>query len=129
MKPGGFLYLAESHPNTLCLEMIDGKIVPHYPWRTAMHEPEITEDATSYNGDATPMVNRRNYSWLHPLSDIVNAVIAGGMTLEWLHEHEGLTWPMFPVMTAGPDRLYRLPPEYPPLAMSFSLRAVKSGKP
>ena len=34
LEPGGFLYLAESHPNTLCLEEIEGRLVPHYAWRT-----------------------------------------------------------------------------------------------
>ena len=38
LKPGGYLYLAESHPAILCFEWIDGKIVPHYDWRTPVGE-------------------------------------------------------------------------------------------
>jgi SAM-dependent methyltransferase len=125
LKPGGFLYLAESHPNTLCLEQIDGKIVPHFPWRTARDEPECADEDASYNGDKTPLVNRRSYNWLHPLSDILNGLIGAGMALEWLREHEALTWPMFPMMAESADGLYRLPEDFPPLALSFSLRAVK----
>lgn len=126
LKPGGFLYLAESHPVTLCLEEADGRLEPRYPWRNAAGEPLETENDVTYNGDPTPMANRKNYEWIHPLSSILNALVSAGLALEWLHEHEALTWALFPMMSEGPDGLYRLPPDHPPLPLSFSLRARKS---
>ena len=44
LKRGGSLYLAESHPATLCFEWIDGRIVPHYDWRTPGDRPVATGD-------------------------------------------------------------------------------------
>jgi SAM-dependent methyltransferase len=125
LKPDGFLYLAESHPTTLCLEWIDGRIVPHYNWRTPQDRPDVSDTPTTYNGSAQVLENRRNYEWIHPLSDIVGGLRQAGMALDWLHEHAALTWPLFPNMSKGEDGLYRLPPDFPQLPLSFSLRAVR----
>ena len=72
---------------------------------------------------------RRTYEWIHPLSDIVTALIAGrACTLEWLHEHELLPYRLFPMMEpAESPGLFRLPDSQPRLALSFSLKATKRG--
>ncbi|MBL8895083.1 MAG: class I SAM-dependent methyltransferase [Rhizobiales bacterium] len=125
LKPGGHLYLAESHPTTLCLEWVDGKILPHYDWRTPIDKPFAADDAKTYNGSEKELRNRRVYEWIHPLSDILNGLNAAGLSLAWLHEHAALTWALFPNMVEGEDGLYRLPADYPQLPLSFSLKAVK----
>ena len=127
LRPGGWLYLAESHPAILCFEWIDGKIVPHYNWRTPKDTPVVSDVATTYNGSTQIVKNTRNYEWIHPLCDIVGGLRAAGMHIDWLHEHDRLTWNLFPNMTEGPDGLYRLPPDFPQLPLAFSLRAVKQG--
>ena len=78
LKPGGYLYLAESHPAILCFEWIDGKIVPHYDWRTPHRaSPSSADLATTYNGSPRELRNRRVYEWIHPLSDIINGLRSG----------------------------------------------------
>jgi SAM-dependent methyltransferase len=125
LKSGGYLYLAESHPAILCFEWIDGKIVPHYDWRTPVEKPVVSDLATTYNGSTRELRNRRNYEWIHPLTDIVGGLRAAGMAIDWLHEHPALTWPLFPNMIEGEDGLYRMPADFPQLPLSFSLKAVK----
>jgi SAM-dependent methyltransferase len=125
LKPGGHLYLAESHPSTLCLDAVDGRIVPRFNWRSPPDQPYSSDDAVTYTGDETLLVNQRCYDWMHPLSEIIGGLRAAGLALDWLHEHDALTWPLFPTMTAGADGLYRLPPDEVQLALSFSLKAVK----
>lgn len=126
LRQGGSLYLAESHPATLCLEWVDGRIVPHYDWRTPGDRPVASDVPTTYNGSAQVLKNTRNYEWIHPLCDIVSGLRSAGMTIDWLHEHAALTWPLFPNMAAGSDGLYRLPEDHPQLPLSFSLRAIKA---
>ena len=46
LEPGGFLYLAESHPNTLCLEEVEGRLEPRYGWRTPHERPLSFADST-----------------------------------------------------------------------------------
>ena len=128
LDAGGFLYLAESHPSTLCLEEVDGRIVAKYDWRTPLERPLIFDDATTYTGDARPVAHPRTYEWIHPLSDIVSALSAAGLNIEWLHEHEFLPYRLFPKMVpADSFGLFRLPEGEPRLPLSFSLRALKRG--
>lgn len=127
LAPGGALYLAEAHPSTLVLEEIDGRIVPHYDWRTPAAQPITVEVPTTYNGDPTHLVNRRTAEWMHPLSDIVGALSAAGLRLEFLHEHELLPWKLFSMMVPAAPKLFRLPDGMPRFPLSFSLMAVKPG--
>ncbi len=123
LKPGGRLYLAESHPAILCFDWVDGRIAPAYDWRTPKDKP-ISEDVPlTYTGASDVLENKRTFSWIHPLSDILNAIIGTGMALEWLNEHTALTWMLFPTMSESEDGLYRLPPDQPQLPLAFSLLA------
>jgi hypothetical protein len=32
----------------------------------------------------------RQYNWIYPLGDVVSGLIAAGLRLEWLHEHDSV---------------------------------------
>jgi hypothetical protein len=126
LEPGGYLYLCESHPNTLCLEEIEGRLVPHYAWRIPPDHPLVMDNLQTYTGDARPLTHTRTYEWIHPLSSIFSALGEAGMAVEWFHEHELLPYRLFPMMQPADSRgLFRLPDSLPRLALSFSLRATK----
>ncbi|HEY7765372.1 MAG TPA: class I SAM-dependent methyltransferase, partial [Aestuariivirgaceae bacterium] len=125
LRRGGHLYLAEAHPAILCFDWIDGRIVPHYDWRTPADKPTASDLPFTYNGSSQELSHKRTYEWIHPLADIIGALRGAGLGLEWYHEHPALTWPLFPNMMCSADGLYRLPPEFPQLPLSFSLKAVK----
>jgi SAM-dependent methyltransferase len=123
LRPGGSLYLAESHPAILCFDWVDGRIAPAYDWRTPKDKPIRDEIPTTYTGAVDVLENKRTFSWIHPLSDILNALVQAGLALEWLNEHAALTWKLFPTMTESEDGLYHLPLDQPQLPLAFSLRA------
>jgi SAM-dependent methyltransferase len=123
LAAGGVLYLADAHPSALVLEEIEGRILPHYPWRVSADKPLIFEDAQTYTGDATELVEKRNYEWIHPLSAIITGLIEAGLQLEFLHEHERLPWKLFASMEPDGDRMFRLPETAVPIPLSFSLMA------
>jgi SAM-dependent methyltransferase len=128
LEPGGFLYFCDTHPAAACLEQIDGKLVPHYAWRTALDAPIVLDDQGTYTGDARKVAHTRTYEWIHPLSDILTALINAGLTIEWLHEHEYLPSRLFPMMVPAESKgLFRLPDGQSRLALSFSLRARRHG--
>jgi SAM-dependent methyltransferase len=105
LEPGGFLYFADTHPCAAALEQVDGNLVPQYAWRTPRESPLAFDDATTYTGDEREIANRRCYNWIHPLSDIINALSQAGLALEWLHEHDRLPYRLFPMMVpADVDR-------------------------
>ncbi|MGH9898118.1 MAG: class I SAM-dependent methyltransferase, partial [Pyrinomonadaceae bacterium] len=127
LKPGGSLYFADNHPMMLCLEMVDGRIVPRYDWRTPRDRPIVETGEGTYSGDdTTTMNNKTSYEWIHPLADMTNALISAGLRLDWVNEHVTLPWAHFPNMPRGDDGMFRLPADHPQLPLALSLRATKS---
>ena len=125
LEPGGFLYFADAHPNMLVLEERDGQLVHEYAMDTPAAQPLVFDEPQTYTGDPTPLVASRTYQWIHSLSRLVNALIGAGLTLEFLHEHPTLPWPLFPMFVRGLDGMHRLPDSVPSCPLSVSLRARK----
>jgi hypothetical protein len=55
---------------------------------------------------------------MHPLGDVVNAVLRAGLRLEWLHEHPAIGWRLFDGLRRDADGLYRWP-DRPWLPLDF----------
>jgi SAM-dependent methyltransferase len=127
LKPGGRLYFADTHPMIQPLEEANGLLVPTFSYRTPSAVPLAFTACQSYAGDSRQLLNTENFEWIHPLSDILMALIDSGLVLARIAEHECLPWQMFPMMVKGEDRMWRLPAGHPRLPLSISLTAVKSG--
>jgi SAM-dependent methyltransferase len=125
LAPGGAFYIADMHPCFAPLEERDGKLVVEYDWGRSPDAPLVFEEATTYNGDPTPVANPKTYQWIHPLSRIVGSLIDAGLCLEFLHEHEQLVWKAVPMMVADASGAFRLPDGHARLPLSFSLKARK----
>lgn len=128
LRPGGQLYLAETHPFAACLDLVDGRIVPTFPWRTAPDAPIRFDEPTTYTGDPRPIANPINYGWNHSLTDILGGLRRAGLTVERFTEHELLPYHLFPTMVPAPGEgptMYELPPDVPRFPLSFSLTATR----
>jgi SAM-dependent methyltransferase len=131
LRPGGRLFLAESHPVALCLEERDGRIEAAYDWRTPRDRPLVFPETTTYTGDKRTIAAVTTYEWIHPLSDILGAVVGAGLAVTAFTEHEALPYRLFGSMEPIPDdgsgasTLYRLPEGRPRLPLSFTLSAVR----
>ena len=125
LKPGGSLYLAEAHPAAMVFDdaamLSDGR--PGYFAPYFSREPVVMEEAHDYIDETTTVANATTYTWVHPLGEVISAVLEAGMTLDWLHEHDTVTWHMFDVLIKGADGLWRWP-DKPWLPLAFSLRAT-----
>lgn len=128
LRPGGTLYLLEGHPSLMTLDEKTPELRPAYDWRTPQDRPLTMVEETSYTGDTAKIANPVTHEWLHPLSDIINAVIGAGMRLDWLHEHERLAWQFSPIMVPVPGRrrMWALPKGFPRLPLAFSLQATRA---
>ena len=125
LKPGGALYLLEGHPVTLIFEENgEGGFVPTYPYFQGP-DPIASDETTTYTGEDDRLENTRAYEWSHPLSAVVNAVIAAGLRLVALNEHVRLPWQAFPSMRTDADGMEVMPADLPSMPLAFSLRAVK----
>jgi hypothetical protein len=68
--------------------------------------------------------NKTTHTWVHPLGDIVSGLITAGLTLDWLREHDAVTWRMFKILVRNASGLWRWP-DRPWLPLAFSLRATR----
>lgn len=85
LKPGGTMYLIESHPLVrLFKPRTDGRGRP-VEWGYFDAGPIEIEERRS-NGNPRPHVPHVAYYWPHSLGDIVTALCAGGLRIEFLHE-------------------------------------------
>lgn len=125
LKPGGRLYLLEGHPQMNQFDVRDGRFQLVFPWRTPMAEPLAFDDVTTYTGDERPIANPRCYEWIHPLSDIVNALIAAGLSIDFLNEHDHVVWKAFPFLEERPGDEFHLPEGMVKFPLSFSIGATK----
>jgi SAM-dependent methyltransferase len=124
LKPDGSLYLAEGHPAAYVFDdlapMPDG--MPGYLWPYFAREPYVADDSRDYADPDARLANARQYNWLHPLGDVIGALNAAGLRLEWLREHGRVAWPMFKCLVRDADGLWRWP-DKPWLPLSYSLAA------
>jgi len=125
LAPGGALYCAEAHPGFLTLDEQAGLLAPAYDFRTPPDRPLQFAEPTTYTGDPTVMTHQATREWMHPLSDILGALIEAGLSIEMFREHEVLPWRGQPMLVAASDRLWRLPDGHPRMPLSFSVRARK----
>jgi len=126
LHPGGSLYLAEGHP-TACVfddaarspDGMPGVFAPYFS-----HEPVIDAEGSDYVDPNARLANATIYNWIHPLGDVITSLIAAGMTLDWLHEHDAVPWRMFRILVKAASGLYRWP-DKPWLPLAFSLCATR----
>lgn len=122
VAPGGFLYLAEFHPLTDVLDDETGtKVVHDYFAR----DPHVYEAAGTYADHKALTRNNRTVDWQHPIGDVVSALAAEGLRLEFLHEHDVSLFPRFDSFERGDDGYYRFPKGRPAIPLMYSLRASK----
>ena len=126
LKPGGSLYLADAHPAALVFDdaapLSDGRPGFYAPYFS--HSPVVMEEPHDYVDETTTVHNATTYTWIHPLGDIISSLLKAGLTLDWFHEHDAVTWRMFKMLARDANRLWRWPNE-PWLPLSFSLRSSK----
>lgn len=127
LRPGGALYFADAHPVAYVLD--DDAAVAGLPgWYLPYFggEPFVHEDARDYIDPVARLANTRQVNWLHTLADVLGALLAAGLRLEWLHEHPRVTWKMFACLVEDEDGCWTWP-DRRWLPLSVSLRAIRAG--
>lgn len=83
LAPGGFLYLAEFHPFADVLAE-DGRTVENDYFQ---HGPIVVDAPGSYADPSAVTTATLTVEWLHGIGDVVSALAAAGLRLEFLHEY------------------------------------------
>jgi SAM-dependent methyltransferase len=127
LRPGGRLFIREGHPVLWALgePRPDGLVALEFPY-FELDEPMVWDDAGTYVQTDVEFTSTVTNEWNHGLGEIVTALLAAGMDVTGLVEHQSVPWDALPgQMTAHPngewvltDRPWRLPHTY-------TLQAVK----
>jgi SAM-dependent methyltransferase len=129
LRPGGRLHLREGHPMLWALAdpRPDGLLVVEYPYLETV-EPAMFDEPGTYVRTDREFTHNRTYEWNHGLGEIVTALLAAGMRLTRLEEHDSVPWDALPgMMEAVPGGEFRLRDRPERLAHSYTLQAVKDG--
>jgi SAM-dependent methyltransferase len=127
LKPGGFLALADAHPFAYVFDDLtataDGKPGWYAPYLDRL--PLLEDRPQDYADPDARLRNSRTVEFIHPLGDVVSALIEAGLRIESLHEHDSIVWQMFAGLRQRTPGEY-VWPDRPWLPLSYSLRASKS---
>ncbi|MET8704687.1 class I SAM-dependent methyltransferase [Kitasatospora sp. NPDC004723] len=120
VAPGGFLYLAEFHPFADSLGE-DGRTVEYDYFH---REATVWDEASTYtDGEPAPTAATVTVEWQHGVGEVVSALAAAGLRIEFLHEHDFTVFARFPVLEH--DRVFRFPDGQPGVPLMYSVRASK----
>lgn len=119
VAPGGFLYLREAHP--VLWAMDDG--LPVRPrFRYWEGETLVFPVKGSYADPDAPVAASKEHAWNHSMGEIVSAIAAEGLVVEFLREEPFIEWPAEGFEEHGDG--WHLPGELDgTLPLSYALRA------
>jgi SAM-dependent methyltransferase len=124
LKPGGFFYIAEGHPFSMVFNNAAGakKLEVTIPY---FHTKEpIRWDPDPDYADASFTGTEVEYEWMHPIGDIVNALVDAGLKIDFLHEFPYSCYKAMPFMYEAANREWRLQGD--PIPLTFSIKATKT---
>jgi 2-polyprenyl-3-methyl-5-hydroxy-6-metoxy-1,4-benzoquinol methylase len=127
LHPGGTFYIVETHPVAYLFDQSPGRALERtFPYfRTT--EPIVEEGEGTYADSSATITQKRRYSWIYELGNVVSLLIEHGLRIDFVHEHPATCSTVFPSMIPAGDGTYVLPPGELSLPLSFSIRATKVG--
>ena len=126
LRPGGRLFLRETHPMLGALES-RGLAEPglRYPY-FERPEPMVWDEPGTYVSTGHTFSATRSAEFSHSLGEVVGALLAAGLRLTMLVEHDSVSWEALPgVMQETDGGEFRLAAEPWRLAASYTLQAVR----
>lgn len=126
LKPGGRLFVREGHPMLWSLDetRTDGLFVAYPYFETA--EPLVMDYDGTYVDTEQKFAHTASHSWNHGLGEIVSALLAEGLTLTMLEEHDSVPWKALDEGMVEDERgEWRLAERPERLPLTYTLQAVK----
>lgn len=121
LKPGGVFYIADFHPT---LWMMDENF-EHVKYNYFNTEVIAEENQGTYTDREAP-IRSQEYSWNHPFSEILTALISNGLHITQFHEFPYSPYNCFNKVEQGPDGMWRITGMNEKLPMMYSIKAVKN---
>ncbi|SDC66672.1 class I SAM-dependent methyltransferase [Actinokineospora iranica] len=125
LRPGGRVFLREGHPMLWALDEHADPPAPRYSY-FEQAEPLAMDGGETYVATDAVFTHTRSYSWNHGVGEVATALLAAGLRLTRLEEHDSVPWNALPGHmvedAAGQWRLRETPER---LAATYTVEAVK----
>lgn len=120
LRPGGRLYLHDVHPLAATLDD-DGHCIEF----DYFSEPDkaLAFDFDRTYTDGATLHSTKTFEWIHSLGDIVGGLLANGLALESLQEHEWTEFQQFPWLGRTTLDRYIIPEGSTRIPLSFTIVA------
>ena len=127
LKPGGFFYIAESHPFSMVFDNETKDIKDLQVYYNYFHNPKPMEFSAdgSYASIGIKIEPKKEYEWTHSMSDIINSLIEAGLRIQFLNEYPFTVWKQFPFAEIESDGFFRLKNQEAEIPLLFTLKATK----
>lgn len=124
LKPGGKLYLMESHPFMHVFDDESTGLKVRYRYFRNGTPIDWPGDWPDYSDENyTVKSPTREFQWT--VSEVVNALVGAGLKLDFIHEFDFLHWKGLESMLKCEDGYWRLPEPLNRIPILFSLMAGK----
>ena len=121
LKQGGIFYMAEFHP---VVWIFDDEFT-HVKYFYENREVIITENEGTYT-DRNADIKGKEYSWNHSISEVLNALIKAGLSLEFFNEHMYSPYPCFRNIVEAEKGKWQVRGMEGKIPMVYSLKMRKS---
>lgn len=120
---GGTFMIRDSHPILFALDNAGLEIIQDYFSGT---EVTYQSDASYTPNSAGKIKHQTNHNWAHDFAEIINSLIAAGLTIKQVGEEKVTDWKALPsLIYSKEDEGWVLPPDSPQFPLEFSVVAQK----
>jgi SAM-dependent methyltransferase len=127
LRPGGRLFIREGHPVlfTVADPRPDGLLSIEYPY-FEQPEPTVWDEGGTYVETDAVFTANRTHEWNHGLGETITALLAAGLDLTALVEHDTVPWDALPgMMTQVAPNEWQLTNHPERLPHTFTLQATR----
>ena len=120
--------LLTGQANSILVERKDGLLVIEYPY-FEQAEPMVWDENGTYVETDAVFTHNVTHEWNHGIGEIVSAVLAAGLELTALEEHDSVPWNALPgQMTEIGGGEYRLTDRPERVPHTYTLQARRPGE-
>ncbi|MER6817768.1 hypothetical protein ABT299_51690 [Spirillospora sp. NPDC000708] len=109
------------HPFANILDEADGTTVAYDYFDTS---PQVWDEPGTYTDGDQDTRNTRSVQFHHGIGEVVSALAAAGLRVDFLHEHDHTLFRRFTSLERD-GAIYRLPAGRPRVPLMYSLRATR----
>lgn len=121
LKFGGLFYIVDFHPVMWMFDYVGDS--PQLMYGYNQDDVIYEEYRGTYAQKDAPMVSKE-YGWNHGIGEVINALVAAGLTVECVNEYTESPYDVFPNLICQENGLFTTKDKF--LPMLFEIKAIKS---